>query len=490
MGASKNPTPNGADLLERIFGSDLLAQLTNTPITGEEVEFHNGNKIILPEGMTYETAYEILERLQQEAETSTEFGRRFMYRPNDGAYATLQTIKNLYGMVLGKATWFQPAQSRTIAISATETMQVPWGNLEIPVFPGLQINLCDMHHDREYGAIFEIHAMGPKKYGAQLEVLFDAIADYLKNNSIYRGRAIRGSANPEFLDLGDFNADHVVFSDEATAQLEGLVHAPIRYTDAMRREGVPLKRTILLEGPFGTGKTSELMILAEIATANGWTFISAKPGEDKIDDVLRTAKLYQPAIVGVEDIDTETSSGDADAVTLFLDTFDGITAKGGEIVAVLTTNHIEKIHKGMLRPGRLDGTIHIGHLDRNGIERLIKAVIDPLRLAPDVDFDAVATAMDGFYPAFVKESITRSKTIAIGQNKGVGSYVIDTEALVTAATSLHEQLRQLEEATEGVKSDSLGGILRKEVVAALTGGEVGVAVPQIGLSPVVAVEQD
>jgi len=442
-------------MLEALFGADALATLTGTMITGEEVEFHDRSKIVLPRGMTYENAYSILERLQQEAETPTEFNRRFMYRANDGAYATLQAVKKLYGMMLGKASWFQPATSRTIAISPNETIQVPWGNIEIPTLPGLAINLCDAHPDKDYGAVFEVHAMGPKKYEADMEALFEEIANQLRTNSIYRGRAIIGSASPEFLDLSGFRPEQVVFSDEATAILEGLLHTPIRHTEKMRAQGLPLKRAFLLEGPFGTGKTSEGMILAQIAVDNGWTFISARPGRDKVEDVLRTAKLYQPAVVFIEDIDGETSSGETDDVTLMLDAFDGITAKGGELIAVMTTNHVEKIHKGMLRPGRLDAVIHIGSLDRNGIERLVRALIPKNELAEAIDFDAVAGAMRGFYPAFVKEATNRSRTIAIG---GSGN-IIGTDELVTAAQSLHSQLEQLEGAGEGTRRAGLDSAL-------------------------------
>ena len=57
-------------------------------IQGDEVEFHDGPKIILPRGMTYDKAFKILERLRQEAETPTTFERTFKYRPDDGAHAT------------------------------------------------------------------------------------------------------------------------------------------------------------------------------------------------------------------------------------------------------------------------------------------------------------------------------------------------------------------------------------------------------------------
>jgi transitional endoplasmic reticulum ATPase len=223
----------------------------------------------------------------------------------------------------------------------------------------------------------------------------------------------------------------------------------------MRREGISLKRAILLHGPYGTGKTSTGQLTALEATANGWTFISAKAGRDKPEDVLRTARLYMPAVVFVEDIDTATSSGESQEVTKFLDAFDGIASKGGELIAVMTTNHISKIHKGMLRPGRLDAVVEIAALDRPGIERLIKAVVAPSKLAEGVDYDAVAAEMDGFLPAFIRESITRAVTFAIGRLEGATNYTIDTPDLVRAAHSLKPQLAALNDAGEGVTTPTL-----------------------------------
>jgi transitional endoplasmic reticulum ATPase len=454
---SKTNEISAADVLASLISG--AAGAAGKVISGDEVAFHDGPKIILPNGMTYPSAYAILKRLEEEAEMVTSFDRTFRYRSDDGAYATIQVIKERYGMLLGKQTQtffgVLPAETRTISIGVGQTMQVPWGRIEIPIFPGLELVLCDQHHDKDYGKIFEIHAAGPRKYRDDIEEFFDAVEDFLRTKSIYRGRAIIGSDEPEFLDLSAFRADQVVFSDEATRILEGTIHAPIRYTDALRREGISLKRAVLLEGPFGTGKTSEGQIVAQIATDNGWTFISARPGRDKVEDVLRTARLYQPAVVFVEDIDGAASSGEDDDVTKMLDAFDGITAKGGELMVVMTTNHVERIHKGMLRPGRLDAVIHIGSLDASGIERLIKAVVKPGKLSENVNYVEVSESMTGFYPAFVKEAITRAVTISIGRNAGSVEYVIDTVDLVTAAQSLHAQLAQLEEAGEGVKKPAL-----------------------------------
>jgi transitional endoplasmic reticulum ATPase len=464
-------------------GDGLLEALQNAlrggnPINGDEVEFHDGPKISLPKGMTYEKAYSILERLEEEAETATSYNRHFRYRADDGAYATYMVIKEHYGMLLGKTSQGMsgetPSETRTIAIGVDQTMQVPWGRLEIPVFPGLELTLCDKHPDRDYGRIFEIHATGPRKYKDELEQFFDRVGEYLRTNSIYRGRAIIGSDDPEFLDLASFDASKIVFSDKVTTTLEGTLWASLRHTQAMRDNGVPLKRAVLAFGPFGTGKTSTGQLTAGIATENGWTFISARPGRDNVEDVLRTARLYQPAVVFIEDIDNATSSGEDDHVTKLLDAFDGITAKGGELMILMTTNHIDRIHKGMLRPGRLDAVIEIAELDEHGIERLIKAVVPIAKLSPTVDYVEVGRAMAGFYPAFVREAITRAVTFAISRLDGESNYLIDTPDLVGAAVSLLPQLELQDDAGEGVKKPDLTRALE---------GAVLMAVKQLSVAP-------
>lgn len=469
MSNSKIAEALGVDLSEVSKldpGTALLAKLAEAsglvdkPITGDAVEYHDGSKIVLPRGMGFAKAYKVLKRLEEEAETPTDFRKFFKYRADDGAYAALMVIKRRYGMLLGKELdmgFFGKlnAQTREIKVGVGQTMQVPWGLIEIPSCPGLELQLAEANH-RENGRVFAIQGSGPKKYREEFEELVAEIEEFLKQNSIYRGRALIGAEELDFLDLDSFDANQIVFADDVQHVLEGTVWAPLRYTDTMRRERVPLKRCILLHGPYGTGKTSVGQLTALYATTNGWTFISARPGRDKVEDVLRTARLYQPAVVFVEDIDVSTApSGDNEEVSKFLDAFDGITAKGGELIAVMTTNHLDRIHKGMLRPGRLDAVVEIGALDRNGTERLVKAIVPASKLDPEIDYDAVYESMEGFFPAFIRESLTRSVTFAIHRNEGSQDYVIGTDDLVGAALSLRPQLEALNSANEGVVRPSL-----------------------------------
>jgi len=436
-----------------------------TIITGEEVDFHDGKKIVLPRGMTYEKAFAVLQRLKEESETLTEFNRVYLYRPDDGAHATFHCMKKRWGMILGKVTqsFFGtfPAEQKTIAIGYGQTMQVPWGRVEIPHLDGLEFYVLEDNH-RDYGKVFRLYARGPKKYKEEIEGLFDDVQEFLQANSIYRGKALIGADDLEFLNL-DVDMSTIVFSDKVYEELGGMVWSSLRYADRMRAEGLSLKRAVLLHGPYGTGKTSTGILTAKEAVAAGWTFLSAKPGRDKVERVLQTARLYQPAVVFVEDIDAQSNDGEADNVSRLLDAFDGITAKGGELMIILTTNHLGRIHKGMLRPGRLDGIVEIAALDRNGVERLIKAVVPDGKLSPNVDYDAVYASMDGFLPAFVRETINRAITFSVARLEGKGGYIIDTPDLIHAADSLQPQLKALTEANEGEKRPTLDKALMSAV---------------------------
>jgi transitional endoplasmic reticulum ATPase len=340
--------------------------------------------------------------------------------------------------------------------------------VSVPRLPGLEITLCDWHPCPEYGTVFELHVQGPRKYTAEVEKIFEEVEAELRTNSIYRGKALTGSDKLEFFDLSTFDASQIVFSDLVWRTLNAKLWSVLRYPEAVRAQGVPLKRAVLLYGPYGTGKTSAGLITGQIATANGWTFLSARTGDD-IEDVLRTARLYQKAVVFFEDIDREADN-DASGLAELLDAFDGATSKGGELIVVMTTNHYQNIPKGMLRPGRLDSVIKIAELDRGGTERLIKALVPAGKLSPDVDYGEVFAAMDGYLPAFVREAVSSAVLFALNRLGGDDNYVIATEDLVNSAESLRDQFDAHNDAADGTHRPNLGQAMTDTVRAALHNG--------------------
>jgi len=327
-------------------------------------------------------------------------------------------------------------------------------------------------HD-EFGLLFLLSAETPKKYEAEVNGFFDLVQLELEENSIYKGKAFTGAENePEFLDLSTVDPTKVIYSDDVLEQLNAHLWSTIEYPEAMRAHGIPLKRSVLFHGPYGTGKTLGGMLTAQKAVANGWTFIICRPGKDNPFAVMQTAQLYTPAVVFIEDIDTYSQSKglSRDTMSELLDKFDGIQAKGNDILNVMTTNHEESITKGMLRPGRLDALIEISHLDLGGITRMVQSMIPEDKL-DDIDYELVFSTMEGYLPAFVAESVTRAQKASIV--RGGGELLpLSTSDLRSGAMSLRAQYNLMKKASEVEEPPTLDVVMRGIVTDGVVGMEL------------------
>jgi transitional endoplasmic reticulum ATPase len=169
-----------------------------------------------------------------------------------------------------------------------------------------------------------------------------------------------------------------------------------------------------------------------------------------------------------EDIDviSDPNKLEADEASRLLDSFDGIAAKGLDVLAVLTTNHIDRIHKGMVRPGRLDAVIELGALDAPNTLRLLLANI-PRGLADKEDImmrgDEVAEAHAGYSPAFVVESAGRAIRYAVSRTTAGRVPPINSTDLILSAQGLRNQLRLMEGASEDRDRPTLDAMLHKTV---------------------------
>ena len=309
---------------------------------------------------------------------------------------------------------------------------------------------------------------GPRRFRHHIEGIFRLIEEELATNSMYRGKAFDGQEVPQFLDLSGVDASKVVYTAEVLDRLGTDIWALIRYPEQMREMGLPLKRAVLLEGPYGTGKTLAAYLTAQIAQEHGWTFIYGRPGRDELGDLMATARLYQPAVVFFEDVDTVASADGVDDVSRMLDILDGMQSKGTEIICILTTNHIDRLHKGMVRPGRLDAVIHIGALDPPAVERLIRSLVPEQLLTGSVDWPAVGAAMEGFMPAFCKEAIDRAMRWNLARNEGKPS-ALETIDFVTAADTLRPQLELMGRAGEHGGVESVGAAISRTVRNSIDG---------------------
>jgi hypothetical protein len=456
------PPPTEFIAMLNTFASGLSPK--RTIITDDDIQRHPGSALILPQDMALEQGVEILEAKIEEQNSSTRFGRVFNYRPEDGANATANVLTRMFGLVVGKTKaggMFsppQPPQNLSIDVAYGRKREAPWGLISVPKLGDAEVELDAARGP--LGPVFAVNVTALKKYKAEVTAFFDAIDEELRVASIYRGQALEGAHSLSFLDLSGFDASKIVFSDDVTATLDAALWSVLQHSAATEAVGMKLRRAVLLYGPFGTGKSSIGLITAQQAVAHGWTFLSAKAGRDNLRDVMLAAKLYQRAVVFIEDIDAHApASSDKDAMSELLDMFDGIAVKDTQILLVATTNHIETVPAGLLRPGRMDYVIPIEGLDRNGTERLLRAVVPDDLLGP-IDFDEVYEHTQQWQPAWIKAVGDRAQSFALTRTGGQVNYLLTTEDLVGAAKSLQAQLALMEKATEGTHAPTLDTALR------------------------------
>ncbi|MBO9465626.1 AAA family ATPase [Tropicibacter sp. R15_0] len=131
--------------------------------------------------------------------------------------------------------------------------------------------------------------------------------------------------------------------------------------------GVPWRRGYLLYGPPGTGKSSLIRALASELSLDIATMDLGRIGLS--DDDLRDAMISAPArtLLAIEDIDAvfaQRETGEKRATISFsglLNAIDGVAAQEGRAL-IMTTNHKERLDPALIRPGRADMHLELGHV--------------------------------------------------------------------------------------------------------------------------------
>lgn len=422
----------------------LLSALGGNKVRKEDSLKFEGNSFVVPAVYQndIDSAIKFLKEYKDTQEAPVEITRVFDYRYHDVAHAVHLALKEVWGYT-GKGvaikTMFGDIEPAFLDVKTgiNSTVQVPFNRLSFLPLHG-HIDIGYTRHATK-GFLGKIDIKAPRYLRDAVEGFYKVVEKNLREASIYRGKAFMLTPNNEieFLDLSKYKREDVVYSADALAHIEANLWVVLRNMQLMRDTGQSIKRAILLEGPFGTGKSMTGYLTALEAVANDVTFIFVKPGAD-LNEAMQTAQLYAPAVVFFEDIDV-LQSDDPEEVSRLLDTFDGLGGKGKEIVAVLTTNNKENIHKGMLRPGRLDSVIHIGAPDLEGVQKLVEVKLRQTGVElVDIDWAAVYEVCKDFMPAFVGEAAGRAFRYAMVRQGGKPTE-LNTDDLVNACKGLRDQ---------------------------------------------------
>jgi transitional endoplasmic reticulum ATPase len=444
------------EIEKRIYNQ--LEELGGQRFSGEShVGYHPGTDIKLPLKPKEMTKAEGAKLLASEAaaeEESTDQVYQFRYRPFDGAHAVQLTLQRLYGVSgrgLQQMTFFgpRPPQKLTIEVGLNKKVDVPWGLVELPMFDGTM--MLDTWADPDYGELFQLTVNAPLKHKNAVLGFFRAVELTLESDSIYKGKAFVGSANPRFIDPYVVDWSKIVYNEDLEGLLNDTVWGVIENAEIIRSLGINLNKKVVFDGNFGSGKSVAGARTAQVALQKGWTFVQCETARDDIERTIRTAMLYQPAVVFIEDIEKAVEDKrDDKRINKMLELFDGISSKNNEVMVVMTSNHTSELPKGMLRAGRTDAIVHFPAPNRESVEKLIKVRHRPEELDPDIDYDRVYESVKEYEAAFITESFDKARISAVVRTKSK-DFVLTTQDFIRGANLLRAQSDLHQGADEGAK---------------------------------------
>jgi transitional endoplasmic reticulum ATPase len=442
---------------------------------------NEGKQIILPEKMNFVTAITWLKRRMEEDEREINIHEAIDCLPLEGAFYAGRALVNLFGFF--DASKYTDPTWVSLEVGPGQTVQVLWGTLQVPGIEGTIQTGLEVANDQVQ---FCLEGTVKKKNQPLIQELAAEIRRIAREESIYKGKAIqltfpdisRRGFNPvlfqhKFLDTSKVDPAQLIFPAATQALVEDTLFAPILYTKAVRKAGIPLKRGVLLEGPYGCGKTLTQAVTAKYAAEQGWTYLALED-TDSLAKAMHFAKKYQPAVIAAEDIDrADKNGGRSDAMNVILNTIDGASFKDTEIIVLLTTNHVENITPAMMRPGRLDAVIPVRPPDAAAVGRLIQLYARDL-LDPFETFVQVGQVLAGQIPAVVREVVERSKLSAIARQKGKGALQLTESDLLIAANGMMEHLALMREKKVDTRSnrEKAAAILGEQIVRAHQGDDV------------------
>lgn len=400
-----------------------------------------GNKIVIPEFMGYEDAVKAIQKHMEEMESVVVQQEEFVGHPNDTLHAFYRGVKDVFGDLVGTEDVVQvfifsmkvPGMSRQIQVGYDEYMSVPYGKLEVPGLPvEIHAQVEDMNDPMQ--SILHVSFEYKKKYQPLVTMVTKAAREWLRDKSIFLGKAI--DSKFEFINLDQAPLDRIVYSTDEEHKLEAELFNILRKREELIEAQRSVKRTVLLSGNYGTGKTLTALKAAVESHQNGWTFIQVRP-TDSIVTAIEFAKRYQPCVVFFEDVDQVTHGERDQDMNEVLNTVDGMLNKDAEVMVILTTNRVNRIEKAMIRPGRIDTMIEMGFIDEQAILGHVAVQLGD-QLEGELDGPALVEASRGYTPAFVVEALNKCWLYALQRTGDTGSKIVNDD-IVFALKNLRPQ---------------------------------------------------
>jgi len=228
------------------------------------------------------------------------------------------------------------------------------------------------------------------------------------------------------------SAKKVTFSevagmDEAKVEVQEIIEI-LKDPQKFQKLGGKIPKGVLLVGPPGTGKT---LLARAIAGEAGVPFLSISGsdfvemfvgvGASRVRDLFEQGKKNAPCIIFIDEIDAVGRHRGAglggghdereQTLNQLLVEMDGFESNDG-VILVAATNRPDVLDPALLRPGRFDRQVVLPRPDLNGRIGILKVHTQKIKLAPDVDLEAIARGTPGLSGAELANLVNEAALLA------------------------------------------------------------------------------
>lgn len=308
-----------------------------------------------------------------------------------------------------------------------------------PSFSAIEISSTKSEDRLVYGDYFVSDATGTNKYIVHLEstypdaftfrfaslktvkpdcnALSAGMEKYGKDHNFLKGQKIDPGCN--FIKLNKkFTWDDLILEDEVKVEIQRNIKNLIEYEQIYKKNGLQIKRGLILAGEPGTGKT----VLAKILCNQiDWTFIwvTSKHLESPkhMAQIVKLARDLSPTVLFLEDLDLFGGSREHNSNPMMLgelmNQLDGIE-ENSDILVIATTNNKDMLEKALVsRPGRFDKVIDFPLPKKAERLKMLKAFSNGLITEDNPYIDRVAAEYKKKTGAQIRELVNMAIIFAI-----------------------------------------------------------------------------
>lgn len=290
----------------------------------------------------------------------------------------------------------------------------------------------------------------------QAEEIIKQILDFASSHSIFKNKMIEVSfdqevkdaygdvernekVDPIFLEKPPVTAGDIILDDDTRSIIQRTIIDFHERRKELMKVGLPGRRGVLFYGPPGTGKTYTCRYISH-RLDSATTIVAAGMSLLHIKSICNIARMLQPSVVILEDVDLVYSARDRNIYTTALgelmDELDGFNPED-HIIFILTTNAIDRVEAAIReRPGRISQCVYFGAPSAELRGLYLESMLAPYDCL-HLNMDELVTRTEGATQAFLKELVYRAVQIA------TESQSVSSELLALSNEQFREALAEM-----------------------------------------------